>query len=141
MSLAAAAADGYRSSADACGRGRYFWQKQKCLRPHISHLQRQASLTTAYAISRLSRDRAVQLSLNERLMKSWLACELQFSLQITGIIHESVFEWNFYCSYNLNLWSHIWGQMSYIHTAVFTSINCRCARDRMCSVSRVTQCS
>jgi len=33
------------------GCGRYFWQKQKCLRPHISHLQRPASIVTAATVS------------------------------------------------------------------------------------------
>ena len=43
---------GYRSSADACRCGRYFWQKRKCLRPHISHLQWWASIATAATVSR-----------------------------------------------------------------------------------------
>jgi len=70
MSLTADAADGFQSSADACGRGCYFWQKQKFLRPHISHLQRRASVATAAAFSRRYLGRAAQLNFNEQLMKS-----------------------------------------------------------------------
>jgi len=57
------------------------------------------------------------------------------------VIHKQILWSNIYGNYNLNLWSDVWGQMYYIRTAVFTSINWRSARSRMCSVSRVTQCS
>jgi len=55
---AAGSKTGYRSSADACGRIQYFWWKRKCLRPHISHLQRRASIATAATISLCGRGRA-----------------------------------------------------------------------------------
>ena len=54
MSLTADAANfktGYRSSADACGRGRYFWRKRNYLHLHISHLRWWASITTTATMS------------------------------------------------------------------------------------------
>jgi len=56
MSLTANTANGktwHGSCADACGCGQYFWQKRKCLRPHISHLQWRASIATAATACRV----------------------------------------------------------------------------------------
>jgi len=54
---------GYSPSADACGCVQYFWRKRKCLRLHISHLHRQASIATAAVVAAMG-------IISERLMKS-----------------------------------------------------------------------
>jgi len=89
MSLSADAAGGkteYRSSADACGRGRYFWKKQKCLRTHISLLQWWASIATAATMSRRNWGRAVGTTCEVLARLQWsLRCTVKVSVHIVHV--------------------------------------------------------